>query len=415
MKDLSRKDLSREEDSTPTMGFDPDQQQVVDHRNGRLLALGGPGTGKSTVLEERFVRLALSDGCAPDRVLFLVTNRGQKIVAQDRITRRLLFDEGIEALIEVPVYTWHGLAHHLVSRHYERLEYPEPPVLLTSPEQWGDVRDALASESDVNWPHYKSMLRSESFVDEVVDFCIRAEQRVLQEAELRRLTEARPEYTEIIRFYRRHRNRLRVGARIDYPTLLEDATSLIADHDDVRAGLHGRFTHILVDDAQELARVQQRLLLFLAGADAGASEVDGRSLVVAADPDSSIEAFRGAEPEWLGRFEADFGAHQKVSLGTSYRLGAELGGRANQFIERTGEAGHRPQSFAGAAGVEAWSFAGLAAEADGVARALRLAHLKDGVAYEDMAVLMTSPASMLPPLERALGAVEVPYSISVPD
>src|SRR3989337_2209852 len=153
------------------------QRRAVEHGAGPMCVLGGPGTGKTTVLEERFVRLALAEGCSPDRILFLVPNRAQKMALQDKLTRRLLFDEGLDALIEVPVYTWHGFANHLVSRHYDLMGYSEPPVLLTSPEQWGDVRDALAKEDPVNWPHHKHLLKNRGFADEVVDFCIRAEQR----------------------------------------------------------------------------------------------------------------------------------------------------------------------------------------------------------------------------------------------
>src|SRR5918992_666706 len=188
----------------------------------------------------------------------------------------------LQVLVEVPVYTWHGLANHLVGRHFKELGYAEPPVLLTSPEQWGEIRDALAAENGANWPRYKSLLGRDGFVDEVVDFCIRAEQRVLQEPELRRLVAARPDFAEIVTFYRKQRNRLRSGSRIDYPTLLEEAAGLLADHEPIRAALGRRFQHILVDDAQELARVQQRLLLFLAGVRTS-PEGAPRSLVLAAD------------------------------------------------------------------------------------------------------------------------------------
>src|SRR5918998_1380094 len=248
-----------------TLPFDVAQEAVIDAGPGALCVLGGPGTGKTTVLEERFIRLARSVDCSPDRILFLVPNRPQKLALQNRLTHRVLFEEGLDAVVEVPVYTWHGFANHLVTRHYRRLAYPEPPVLLTSPEQWGEIRDALAGESAVNWPHYKSLLGSAGFVDEVVDFCIRAAQRLMDDAQLDALVNARPEYEEIVRFYLKHRKRLRDGARVDYPTLLEDAAFLLASHDDVRLGMHGRFKHILVDDAQELSFVQQRLLSFLSG------------------------------------------------------------------------------------------------------------------------------------------------------
>ncbi len=396
-----------------TPPLDREQRRVVEHGTGPLLALGGPGTGKTTVLVERFVSLALQEGCSPDRVLFLVPNRAQKMALQERLTRRLLFEEGLEALIEVPVYTWHGFANHLVSRHYDRLAYGEPPVLLTSPEQWGDVRDALTNEDPVNWPHHRHLLRNRGFVDEVVDFCIRAEQRLLDNVQLDALAASRPSWADIVRFFKAHRHRLRVRSRVDYPTLLADATDLIANHEDVRESLHRRFTHVLVDDGQELALVQQRMLYFLAGAPSPGSE--RRSLVLSGDPDSAIETFRGADPDWMDDFEKEFGPHESVTLPTCYRMGAELGGAALALIGHNGERDHRPVSFAGDAGLELRRYPNLAVEVESIARELRLAHLTEGVAYEDMAILLTSPRSMLPPLERALDSLEVPFSISAPD
>ncbi|MGH2730829.1 MAG: ATP-dependent helicase, partial [Actinomycetota bacterium] len=386
----------------------------VDHGPGPLLASGGPGTGKTTALVERYVRLATAEGCSPDRILFLVPNRAQKIGLQDLLTHRLLFDEGLEALIEVPVYTWHGLAHHLVGRHYDRLGYSEPPVLLTSPEQWGDVRDALAAENEANWPHHRHLLRNRGFVDEVVDFCIRAEQRLLDEGQLDALAAARPAWSDIVRFFKTHRTRLRARSRIDYPTLLADATDLVANEEyGVREALHRRFLHVLVDDGQELALVQQRMLHFLTTFTTGT--IGGRSLVLVGDPDSAIETFRGAEPDWLDDFAKEFGDYSTATLEKCYRLGEGLGRPALKMIERNGRAEHRPREFVGGAELEVRRFGNLAAEVDAIARRLRLSHLTEHIEYKDMAILLTSPRAMLPALERALDAVEVPFSVSAPD
>ena len=244
----------------------PDAQQlrVVEHRCGALCVLGGPGTGKTSVLQARYARLATSPGLSPDRILVLVPNRGQKIRLQNRFLHRLLFEDGLDAVVEVPVYTWHGLANHLVTRHYDRLAYAEPPVLLTSPEQWGDIRDALAAEPPGAWPEHGHLLNNRGFVDEIVDFCIRAEQRLLDDRDLAELERARPQWGEVIRFFKAHSRRLRARSRVDYPTLLRDAVELIANHDDIRSAVHQRWPHVLVDDAQELSFVQQRFLHFLA-------------------------------------------------------------------------------------------------------------------------------------------------------
>ncbi len=269
-----------------------------------------------------------------------------------------------------------------------------------------------ALENPVNWPNYKGLLSSPGFADEVVDFCIRAGQRALTDAELRRLVELKPDFEELVGFYRKQRNRLRSSARIDYPTLLSEATSLIAEFEDVRSSLRHRFTHVLVDDGQELSLVQQRMLRFLTGF---ADDDGSGSLVVAADPDSSIEAFRGADPSWLQRADEELGALETITLRTSYRLGPDAGSKVFSFIERTGSSLHRPAQTAGDATIEVAAYASLAAEADAIARNLRSIHLSDRISYDDMAILLTSPAAMLPPLERALEAVEVPFQVAVPD
>ncbi|HEV3472163.1 MAG TPA: ATP-dependent DNA helicase [Actinomycetota bacterium] len=390
--------------------LDHAQRAVVDHAAGALLALGGPGTGKTRVLEERFVSLG-SNGVTPDRILLLVPNRTQKMALQDRLTRRLL--ESRDALVEVPVYTWHGFAYHLVSRHYDKLDYSEPPVLLTSPEQWGAIRDGLANEPEANWPNHKHLLRNRGFVDEVVDFFIRVGQRAMDPPELEPLARVRPAWAELISFYKRHHAQLRDRSRVDYPTLLRDAVELLANFDDVRESLHDRFRHILVDDGQELALVQQRLLHFLTAFTTTGDKQ--RSLVIAGDPDSAIETFRGAEPEWIDDFGKEFGDHESVALTTSYRLGPEVGEPALRMIGRNNPRDHRPQRFAGESTLEVWRYGNLAAEVEAIARDIRMAHLNDKIAYEDMAILLTSPRSMLPPLERALDALEVPFSVSAPD
>lgn len=408
--------------AAPTIHLDPTQQAVVEHAVGPLLALGGPGTGKTKILEERFLALATgqrpaaADNAAPDRILFLVPNRAQKMALQERLTKRLLVDEGLDAFIEVPIYTWHGLAYHLVSRHYDKLDYSEPPVLLTSPEQWGAIREGLLQEAKTNranWPHHKHLLENRGFVDEVVDFFIRVGQRAMDPPELEPLARVRPAWAELIEFYKRHHAQLRARSRVDYPTLLRDAVELLANFDDVRESLHRRFRHILVDDGQELALVQQRLLHFLTAFTTTGDA--SRSLVIAGDPDSAIETFRGAEPEWIDDFAKEFGAHERVSLTTSYRLGPELGSAALRMIGRNGERDHRPVEFAGESTLDVRRYPNLAAEVEAIARDVRMAHLNDRIAYEDMAILVTSPRSMLPPLERALDALEVPFSVSAPD
>ena len=74
----------------PRAELSPAQEEVVGHVGGPLLVLGGPGTGKTRALEQRYLRLASSPGLAPHRILFLCTNRRYSMEAKDRLFGELL-------------------------------------------------------------------------------------------------------------------------------------------------------------------------------------------------------------------------------------------------------------------------------------------------------------------------------------
>ena len=295
--------------------LDGAQSKVVDHDGGPLLVLGSPGTGKTTVLVERWVRLARRTG-EPHRVLLLVPTRERALALRDELPWRLEQN----AVLEVPVHTWHALAYHLVTRYYRRLGYSQPPVRLNSAEQWSVVRGLLDTENETDWGRYGHHLRTEALTSEVADFCVRAGYRGLDDDDLDALAASRPEHSAIATFAVRYREHLRSEAILDYPELILAATRLLRDDDEIEAAVRKRFTHVLVDDAQELAPAQIRLLAHLS--------LD--HLVCAGDPDSAIEAFRGADPNWLDRFTEVAPQHERIVLGTVHRFGKPIGERRRQ-------------------------------------------------------------------------------------
>lgn len=378
------------------IALDEVQRRAVYHEDGPLLILGAPGTGKTTVLEHRYLRLAAEPELAPHRVLFLCTNRSYSMQAKDRLARRLPH----EAMIEIPLFTWHALAYHLVSRYYRVLGYEEPPVLLTAPEQWGTVRELLAGESRSDWPIWADRLLERGFVDEVADFCLRLQQRMMDPDELEPVADHRPGWGEVTAFFRRYRDHLRSRSRLDYAALLTEAVRLLDSDEEVASRLRTRFPRVLVDGGQEMSVAHRELALRL----------ETSNIAVAGDPDSGIETFRGADPDWLFGFEAKLDGKRLV-LPQCYRFGSPLHEAAEELISnneptydhRRSEPASHPTSM------QARLYPSVAEEVDAIARELRHIHLSQELPWQRMAVLVSNPIHLLGPLERALDRWEVPY------
>lgn len=384
-------------------GLEEAERLVVEHRGSPLLVLGGPGTGKTTLLEKRYLALCSEAPFAPHRILYLCNNRTYSAEARDR----LFWQIPNEASIEIPVYTWHALANHLVSRYYMQLGYREPPVLLTGPEQWGVVKELLSAEDRSGWGSWSKRISDHTFVDEVADFCLRVQQRMMAPQDLAQLAQARPDWARVVTFAGRYRSFLHAEARLDYAGLISEAVRLLSENPEVQASLTARFPHVLVDDAQEMSQAHVSLLEALGDS----------TICVAADPDSGIEKFRGAEPDWTYGFEAKFAKSKTVLLRQSRRIGAPLGpALAKLLAQNEPDDGHRPIEWApDITEFECRVYRSLWEELEAIACEFRNLHLSEGIAYSQMAVLLSQPRRLLPGIERAFRALDVPLRAVFPE
>ena len=83
---------------------DPLHDYVAGHTDGPLLVIGGPGTGKTTVLVEA-VAARIAAGVDPERILVLTFGRRGAAALRDRIEARIAGDAGRivhEPLVSAP-------------------------------------------------------------------------------------------------------------------------------------------------------------------------------------------------------------------------------------------------------------------------------------------------------------------------
>ncbi|HEX6652542.1 MAG TPA: UvrD-helicase domain-containing protein, partial [Thermoleophilaceae bacterium] len=98
----------------------PEQRRAVERRDGSLLVRAGAGTGKTTVLVERFVQAVVEDGIEVDQVLAITFTEKAAAEMKSRVRRRFLElgrREDARAAESAWVSTIHGLCARILRAH----------------------------------------------------------------------------------------------------------------------------------------------------------------------------------------------------------------------------------------------------------------------------------------------------------
>ncbi|MCW2784510.1 MAG: UvrD/REP helicase [Marmoricola sp.] len=400
--------------------LDEDQQRVVDHPGGPLLVLAGPGTGKTTTLVEAIVDRIERRGAGPGSVLSLTFGRKAAEQVRDRVTARL--ERTTSAAV---CSTFHSFAYGLVRQYSPADLYIGPLRLLSAPEQDVILRELLDDAPEaVAWPaHLRHALGTRGFAREVHTVLGRARDQGLEPEALRDLGQeaGAPELVAAALFLEQYLTNLDDQGATDYSDLIRRAVIEARAH---RDELRARFRHVFVDEYQDTDPGQVALLREIAG--------DGRDLIAVGDPHQSIYGFRGADVRGILDFPDEFrttaGAPAEVAvlrrtrrfgpriLLASQRVAGQLAWSGS--IDATAREAFRSPEAVDAADqgrVQVVTFDTDRAESEHLADLLRRAHLEDGIAWHEMAVLVRSGRTSIPGLRRGLGAAGIPVEVAADD
>ena len=399
--------------------LDGHQRAVVEHRGSPLLVFAGPGTGKTTTLVELVSDRVERGELRPDEVLVLTFSRRAADELRVRLGGRLA--RTVRGRL---AWTFHSWCLALVRQHDPSFD-GAVPRLLSGPEQDVVVRQLLAGDADgpgvARWPvELQAVLRTRGFALEVRELLARCQERGVEPGDLEHIgaVSGRPEWRAVASFYAEYLDNLGWQGALDYAGLVRHAAGLLT-RPEVLAAVLREVRLVVVDEYQDTDPAQEQVLHTLAAG--------GAELVVVGDPDQAIYAFRGADVggilEFPARF-ADVSAHpvRTLALQGCRRSGPALVAAARSLVSRVPLPGlprpaavaHRALTALGPADsrVEVRLFPSPAQEAAAVADLLRRAHLLEGMAWGQMAVLVRTTRAAAP-LLRALADAGVPVETPV--
>ncbi|HWB20948.1 MAG TPA: UvrD-helicase domain-containing protein [Phycisphaerales bacterium] len=372
-------------------GLTEPQKQAVQHMEGALLVLAGPGSGKTTVVTRRIAHLILR-GVRPWRILALTfTNKAAREM-QNRVNA-LLARTNIEGK-GLTVATFHSFCARLLRRYAKEAGLSPNFSIYDSADQNAAIKKALED----------ARIDSKNFSPGMVASVISNAKNALQSA-----AEFGAQANDFVsktvaRVYAAYEQILKTAAAVDFDDLLLLTAKLLRDNEAVRMQLQHRFQFLLIDEYQDTNHAQFMIAHTLAAAHG--------NICVVGDPDQSIYAWRGADIGNILEFEQQYPSAAVVPLGQNFRSTAHIVATAAKLIENNKRRKHKRLHTELGEGVKPLMkvCADEHDEAREIAELLREEHEKN-TTWREMAVLYRINA-LSRVLEEELRAAQIPYTIA---
>jgi len=394
--------------------LDEQQRAAVAHRGRVLRVLGAPGTGKTTTAVEVVVGRVAAGEAEPDQCLLLTSSRLGAASLREGVTSRLA------GTSTEPLARTHQSFGFGVLRQAAALRGGPAPRLLSGPEQDVILRDLLeghrrGDSRAPDWPErVHEALPTRGFRAELRDLLMRAVEHGLEAEDLAALGRAhgRDEWVAAAQVLAEYDEVTALSApgAYDPAWILGAAADLLLEDPEALERVRSGLRLVVVDDTQEMTAAAARLLHAVAG--------PGIDVVLVGDPDSAVQTFRGADPRYLASGWTALGEGPTLVLPTAYRLPQAVHRAAAQVAPKIGALGGGLQrdAVAGSAGgrVDVHLLRAVTQEATLVAAELREAHLRGGMPWSDMAVIVRGQGRTAT-LRRVLMASGVPVTGSATD
>ncbi len=272
------------------------QRAAVEHTQGPLLIVAGPGSGKTRVIAHRIAHLIAHEDVHPYRIVAVTfTNKAAREM-RDRVVR--ILGEGADGL-------WMGTFHSVCSR-----------ILRIDGGAIGIDRAFTIYDDDDQQSLMRRVL--EELAVDPRKFAPRAILSAISKAKSELATpdaysaSVRDYFGEIVsRAYQRYQTLLEENNGLDFDDLIMRTVTLLRTTDTVREKYQQRFLHVLIDEFQDTNIAQYQLARLLAGGHG--------NICVVGDPDQSIYSWRSADIRNILNFERDYPSAMVVYLEQNYR------------------------------------------------------------------------------------------------
>ena len=347
------------------MAFSKAQTQAIMHKDGPMMVLAGPGSGKTTVITHRVQYLTKEYGIDPGDILVITFTRAAAEEMRERY----------EALTGGGSRVTFGTFHSIFFRILKLAYRYTADNIVREEQQMQFVRE-LAQAGGLE-PEDENEFAA-SILSEISS--VKGERIALEHYYSKNCPDA-----VFRQLYAGYEEKMRRAGLIDFDDMMVLCLELFTERKDILSAWQRRYRYILIDEFQDINRLQYEIVRMLAKPE--------DNLFIVGDDDQSIYRFRGAKPEIMLGFERDYPGAGRILLDMNYRSTEEIVAPALRLIgenqKRFSKAIHTTGRHGKNVITKLWQDPGE--ENLAIAREIQL-YLQSGVRPGDIAVLYRTNA-----------------------
>ena len=350
------------------MECNKEQEEAIMHRDGPAMVLAGPGAGKTYVITNRVKALIDEYGVKPEQILVVTFSKAAAVEMKERF-------EMLTGGRRLPVRfgTFHSVFFQILrlAYHYEVKDIATPALKYrfleeTLNETGYGVDDKKEFLSDIE----KEISRVKGEGIEIdCYFSSACSAEIFQ------------------KMYRGYQEKLQRHRCLDFDDMVVYTYQLLKEREDIRRRWQAQFRYLLIDEFQDINRLQYETVCMLAEPE--------NNLFIVGDDDQSIYGFRGAKPGIMLSFPKRFPDTKQIVLGVNYRCSDEIMKAAERLIGKNNERyeKHIVANKGKEQPVHMKKCENLPDEAEKIVAQIQM-YQKEGIAYQEMAVLFRTNIEM---------------------
>ncbi|MDY4970927.1 MAG: ATP-dependent helicase [Lachnospiraceae bacterium] len=283
------------------------QYEAVTHKDGPMMVLAGPGSGKTFVLTCRIQELIEDGHVNPGSILVVTFTRA----AADQMKERFLKMSGQETTA-VSFGTFHSVFFKIIRYAYQ---YTGSQIIREE-QKYAVLREIIRGQQ-------VTIEDEKEFINGILSEISVVKGEMMNLDHYYSVSCPSDVFRNIFRAYQEWMDQNRM---IDFDDMQVICWELFRGRPDILASWQKKYRYILVDEFQDICRIQYELVRMLAAPE--------NNLFIVGDDDQSIYRFRGARPEIMLGFEKDYPGCRKVLLDVNFRCDRNIVAAAGRVIRK---------------------------------------------------------------------------------